>query len=572
MKRKLTFFVLLTIFGMYKANAQGHTNDNIWYNNGAEVTCQPGCLVTVQGDMTNNGLPDPTVNHLTNNGFVWVQGNLFGDDRLEQRGTGTLRLMNSSTVGGAPYTGQYQVISGGYRVRGCQSAIGVTDGSIYNLELGNDQGLVFIKTEDADVRNTVNFNAPATIQENNSGIDASSVVNRILTYNPGTGATPAAAPANGANYTTVFGMMNSTPGIGNYLQNTIFNYGTTSVIDNAYIQGKHRRAIAAAGGAYGYPLGLEPSTAQGRGVQYSLYTFGANTYDCITGYFQEGSNNTGTATTVCATGTPDCWAGLVHGEWIYGSSVTGGGTGAYNLEIFPQHYNCSSGLGYTQTKDDLVATQLAGTENCEASPVTLDQNWPQSIPANTQYSFVSWNNITPVKLISFGAIPEASGIKLNWETTNEINMKNYVVERSNNGTTNWTTIATVAARNQATNSSYNAYDNAPATCKNYYRLKTVENNNTIAYSSVVLVKYNCGKESITIYPNPATTVVNVSITNSGSTAIAKILNASGKTVWTGNLRNGSNSIDVSNMASGVYVLQMTNKKGSISSEKIIVQH
>jgi hypothetical protein len=44
---------------------------------------------------------------------------------------------------------------------------------------------------------------------------------------------------------------------------------------------------------------------------------------------------------------------------------------------------------------------------------------------------------------------------------------------------------------------------------NYYRIKVVDKNGTVAYSSIVTVNICCDKGTITIYPNP---VVNKSYT------------------------------------------------------------
>ncbi|MEI9954782.1 MAG: hypothetical protein WDM90_00360 [Ferruginibacter sp.] len=104
--------------------------------------------------MTNNQAGVTGITHLTNNGFIWVQGNIYGDNAFKQAGTGTLRLQNKTALYAAPYASEtYQVIQGGYRVNGGKAKIADTDdGSFYNLELDNQGGQVFVKTN-TDVRN-----------------------------------------------------------------------------------------------------------------------------------------------------------------------------------------------------------------------------------------------------------------------------------------------------------------------------------------------------------------------------------------------------------------------------------
>ena len=77
MKKYYKSLLPLLLFASTAATAQVHANGNLWYNNGAEVYVGAGTLVTVSGDVTNNGAGiTPVDAHLDNNGFMWVQGNL----------------------------------------------------------------------------------------------------------------------------------------------------------------------------------------------------------------------------------------------------------------------------------------------------------------------------------------------------------------------------------------------------------------------------------------------------------------------------------------------------------------
>ena len=81
---------------------------------------------------------------LRNNGFIEIQGHALSDNLFQQRGTGTGRMINNDVN-----AGQTQYISGSYAVRGGHASIGVNDGSFYNLELGNDQGIVWLNGKPA---------------------------------------------------------------------------------------------------------------------------------------------------------------------------------------------------------------------------------------------------------------------------------------------------------------------------------------------------------------------------------------------------------------------------------------
>lgn len=342
--------------------SQSHSNDALWYNNGAEVTLTSDALLTVQGDFTTNGAGQSGT-HLTNNGFVWVQGNVYGDANFKQAGTGTLRLQNKTSLYAAPYANDaYQVISGGYAVKGGQAAIGAAnDGSFFALELDNSNGVVYIKN-DVDVRGSVNFK-PASKTVAGQAIAPNGVVNRLITHDP---AQP--LPTTGSAYAAVFGLMNATATLDSLKNNTITaNNSLESAVDNGYVQGKLRRAIPAGGATnLGFPLGLEPGTGNGQGVQYARMTFAANTHDVITGYFDKGLSNAATYAAQC-NGNPDYFYGTTHGQWGF-TSAGNDVTSQYSMSIYPQHYGTVTRESYFITKDNAID---GNSNECGTDPIGL---------------------------------------------------------------------------------------------------------------------------------------------------------------------------------------------------------
>ena len=264
---KKLYFLSLSLLVLASQVFAQHNNE--LYSDGALIHVEPGAEVYVRGDVHLVG----TSTTLENNGLIQVEGNMYSNNTFQQRGTGTVRLYNENVN-----TGALQFLDGSFAVRGGQAQIGVDDGSFYNLELANDQGIVYLigTGNVADVQNSVDF-APAA---------ASASVNKIITHDI------SSLPANGSGYSAVFGLMNSSAGLGNMSSNTVDLGGNMSPIDAGYIQGKFRRAVDPAGGIYGYPMGLEPAgPGTARGVQYVHLNLGANNYDVIEGYFQNGSTN-----------------------------------------------------------------------------------------------------------------------------------------------------------------------------------------------------------------------------------------------------------------------------------------
>ncbi|MEO7984439.1 MAG: T9SS type A sorting domain-containing protein, partial [Bacteroidota bacterium] len=106
--------------------------------------------------------------------------------------------------------------------------------------------------------------------------------------------------------------------------------------------------------------------------------------------------------------------------------------------------------------------------------------------------------------------------------------------------------------------------------KAYYRLKLVDNDSKVEYSRIIVLNVACGKASILVYPNPAKDFINVNINgadNKGTVAI--LVSSAGQVVMNKNLQNGTNQLDVSRLASGVYNLRLMNSSGTQNIKVVI---
>ncbi|MDN3494154.1 T9SS type A sorting domain-containing protein, partial [Winogradskyella bathintestinalis] len=72
-------------------------------------------------------------------------------------------------------------------------------------------------------------------------------------------------------------------------------------------------------------------------------------------------------------------------------------------------------------------------------------------------------------------------------------------------------------------------------------------------------------EDFRIYPNPAENIINISSMEAIDTK-ANLYDLSGRLVITTALENTNNTINVSQLKSGIYVLELSNKKGKISTK------
>jgi hypothetical protein len=165
--------------------------------------------------------------------------------------------------------------------------------------------------------------------------------------------------------------------------------------------------------------------------------------------------------------------------------------------------------------------------------------------------------VLPVSLGDFSAVKNTSGVLLNWETFTETNTAYFDIERSSNGT-DFVTIGVQNAKgNSITKQSYSFTDITPASGINYYRLRMADFNGSYSYSKKVAVKNSSQLISISIFPNPASSVLQVQIpSKQKGVASIVISDASGKAVYRQQVLvsegNNARSIPVASLANGLY--------------------
>lgn len=481
----MKLFLPTIILVFYISIAFVHAQHNAEFANmGADVMIEPGAIISVQGDVHNIG------GLFYNDGFVQVQGNMYSDNSFQQRGSGTLRLENTDVN-----TGERQFISGSYAVRGGQAAIGIDDGSFFNLELANTTGYVYLSGNGsvADVRNTVDFQP-----------GSSPIINNLVTHDIGNSGA-IVYPANGALYDAVFGMMNNQSFNNSFLNNAVDVQGNQPVTDEAYVVGKLRRAIQASGGTYGFVVGLEPaSSTMARGIQYMQLNFQPNTYDVLTAYYEQGSSNSATAAIECNGYLMDVFWGNDHGEWILEdiNQVLGG---EYDIQVWPQDPMVAwSGSAWTISKDDQFdwAPPSLLHNNCGPTYSGLQRG-----PFNgfSEFGLVSSNTFLPVELtdISAQAI-ENKWIEVQWQTATEKDVSHFELQRSTDGL-EFDYLTTVGAVGNSLVPQYYKLDDYKVLggINYYYRLKIVDNDGSFSFSKVVVSRINSAKQpSVVIAPNP----------------------------------------------------------------------
>lgn len=174
----------------------------------------------------------------------------------------------------------------------------------------------------------------------------------------------------------------------------------------------------------------------------------------------------------------------------------------------------------------------------------------------------------PVNLLSFEVAKQNRKSLLQWSTSTEINTNRFSVERSADGR-NFTAIGTTAATNHNYKTDYNFTDAQPLTGLNYYRLKIIDNSGAFTYSPIRRLNFSGDGVDVIIYPNPVNSgVVTISASNNCNKAI--LYDAAGKQIKAFVLQGRTNTLNVADVAKGVYQLKIFAENG-VHTEKIVLQ-
>jgi len=189
-----------------------------------------------------------------------------------------------------------------------------------------------------------------------------------------------------------------------------------------------------------------------------------------------------------------------------------------------------------------------------------------AVPGFSSFYFGASNVVLPVDQITFtGSLQSNITTLLKWNTQNEINTAQFIVQRSTDGI-NFSNIGTVAAGGNTTSAKNYSYTDIDAADQQslllYYRLKITDINNSFRYSNIITINLPVSKGSATVSPNPASSDLKASILSpAAGNASWEIIDNTGSTVMfsTTMLKKGNNTlaVKINNLAAGVYYLHIS---------------
>jgi subtilisin family serine protease len=244
--------------------------------------------------------------------------------------------------------------------------------------------------------------------------------------------------------------------------------------------------------------------------------------------------------------------------------------------------NVNGGTLFNGNSVDVELTFRA--EDYPAGNYLMDLNVTSNDPVNPLVTVPVTMEISiiPVELTSFIANNDRNNVTLNWATATEINNSGFQIERTLNGTSEWTNLSFVSGKGTTTERhNYSYMDKSLSVGKYSYRLKQVDLDGTFEYSPIIEVDVNA-PDDYTLYqnyPNPfnPTTTIEYSLPEKSDVTIS-IYSAIGELVTTlvnGTIESGYQKVTFSAaiLTSGTYIYQIKavgNGRTFVDTKKMVL--
>jgi hypothetical protein len=165
----------------------------------------------------------------------------------------------------------------------------------------------------------------------------------------------------------------------------------------------------------------------------------------------------------------------------------------------------------------------------------------------------------PVELKSFIAECHSDYVQVNWTTASEIRNKSFELYKSENAQ-DWKLIHTTEGQgDKATETDYSYMDMDKQST--YYRLKDLDFDGIENWSPIIFADCKSETSDIQIYPNPTSDFIKVIYPFEEQTTL-NILSLEGKILKTIKLVSNNNIIDIKDLSTGVYIIEINGKTAS----------
>lgn len=216
-----------------------------------------------------------------------------------------------------------------------------------------------------------------------------------------------------------------------------------------------------------------------------------------------------------------------------------------------------------------VTKYNAANNGTLAGPAFADALSGSSVSGQPLSGFSS--GVLPVTFSGFSVKLQNDGVALQWQTANEKSVRDFVVERSDDGGLTWLERSTVAAKGGP--ASYSFVDRLALHEAALFRIKTRDQDQRFSYSFILNVS-NKSNLGVALTPNPVKDQFQVSLSRPpGGTLRFQFIDVFGRVVRTTE-RDGSQNrfgLSVTGLPKGSYVLLLKDKDQLIGKQTVVVQ-
>ena len=241
--------------------------------------------------------------------------------------------------------------------------------------------------------------------------------------------------------------------------------------------------------------------------------------------------------------------------------TTNGSTASYTVTFYmtTAELNGVDPSSYRLFKSTAATIAAASGVNTVSVPTTVSVNaeWASFTGTFTGFSMFFIGSpavVLPLNLVNFSGVRSNNINHLVWVTANELNTAKFIVEGSDDAI-NYTALGTVFAQGRGS-ANYSYDDNTQLDGKRYYRLKIVDNDGKITYSTIIWLSSNTIKGGITAYPNPAKDMLTLNINNVALLNTEAVLtDMKGAILQVIKLKQLQQQVNISNLSKGIYLMK-----------------
>ncbi|MCP9236458.1 T9SS type A sorting domain-containing protein [Lewinella sp. JB7] len=194
-------------------------------------------------------------------------------------------------------------------------------------------------------------------------------------------------------------------------------------------------------------------------------------------------------------------------------------------------------------------TSAVTAANADLRTITFNNN------GGANYSFAVTSS-APVTYASFNGKRTSGGVRLDWSTASEVDAAFFAVERSSTREPAWETVGRVTALNEVDGADYTFLDTDAPPEQLRYRLRQVDFDGAVHYSTILTVREGQIQPPLEIWPQPATAGA-VRIRAAGREGeVGSLYSNTGQLITTFRISGRTQYLPTVSLAAGLYLLHI----------------